>query len=73
MTEETEDVTRKPYFLIDGDTLGFVEITPEKPLDKEDDLQTEEDKEKNKILEIALGKEGKRISKEQNFKLNVDF
>ena len=40
---------------------------------KDDDWQTEEDKQMRKALEVSMDKQGKRARKEVSFKLNVDF
>ena len=38
-----------------------------------EDFQTEEDRQMRNALEVSMGKEGRRFSKESSFKLNVDF
>lgn len=65
------DIARKPYFVIDGDTIGYSII--EKDESPADDFQTEEDKEMRRVLEVANPNEGKRIVKESNFKMCLDF
>jgi hypothetical protein len=39
----------------------------------DDDFQTDEDRQWRLALQVSMEKEGKRLSKESNFKLNVDF
>lgn len=65
------DITRKPYFISDGDIIGYSIVTKDDNLP--DDFQTEQDREMRRVLEVADNTKGKRSVKETSFKINLDF
>jgi len=58
--------------MTDGDVVGY-KIYDKGTDPGQDDFQTDEDKEMRRALEVAMEKQGRRFTKEVNFKLNIDF
>lgn len=67
------DITRKPYFLADGDIIGYLIVPKDQGLPDKEDFQSAEDREWRQALAVAMEKQGRRFTKESNFKLNIDF
>lgn len=68
-----QDITRKPYFLADGDIIGYMILPKNQGLPDKEDFQSAEDREWRQALAVAMEKQGRRFTKESNFKLNIDF